>query len=187
MQLLSYESCSLDVLHDTRSETVAALYAASIGIRDDLAQVMRIAAAQAGADAAAISLRHDHVVVMAAAHGVPDRLSRGAAVPAAWSPCSRITTSDRPLLIGDLQQERFGFFPGSAVLGTLRSYAGVPLRHAGHVVGAVCVVANDPHVFSTATLASLSQAGAKVLRMMIGYAEPTTPSGVLSARSASSE
>ncbi|GIF13015.1 GAF domain-containing protein [Actinoplanes teichomyceticus] len=166
MSVAAFETCSLDVLVDTRAAAVTDLFLAGLLVRDRLQVLLDDVAEQLDAPIAGINLVREDAVLFAAATGAPAWLDPSGGMPAGWAPCRRVADLDTALLIGDLHAVSWGFFPPSALFGTVRAYAGVPLRTHGVVAGTLCVMSETPQAFRPATLDRLEQRAAEVMAVL---------------------
>ncbi|BBH68585.1 hypothetical protein ACTI_52700 [Actinoplanes sp. OR16] len=160
--MLSFETCSLDVAFDNREAAVGKLVRAALHVTGHLDAIAAGIAAETGAAACAITLVTEHAVVAAGASGFNGWVRAARGMPAAWSPCRTVAHHDRPRVIDDLHEEPGGFLRMATVFPHLRSYAGIPLRADGHVVGAICVLDGRPGAFHEGTLRLLTAATSRV-------------------------
>ncbi|MFC4064516.1 GAF domain-containing protein [Actinoplanes subglobosus] len=161
-----FEANSLDVLVDTRSETVTSLIQAATPVREQLQEVVDDVATRLDVPIAAITLVRDDAVLIAAGRGIPDWIMRAGGLPAEWSVCPRVVNPDQPLLVDDLHAVDWGFFPATAIVGPLRAYAGVPLRVDGAVVGTLCAMAPAPRAFDGGAVAVLEDRRPVAMRLL---------------------
>ncbi|WP_328467739.1 GAF domain-containing protein [Actinoplanes sp. NBC_00393] len=161
-----FEATTLDVLVDTRAETVTNLLQATTPVRDELQTAVQGLAARLDVPIAAVNLVRDDAVLVAAATGLSGWVAETRAIPAGWSVCPRVVNPDRPLLVDDLHAEEWGAFPGASLFGSLRAYAGVPLRVAGSVVGTVCALAPAPNTFDDGTVTVLEDWSSLAVRLL---------------------
>jgi GAF domain-containing protein len=161
-----FEANSLDVLVDTRAETVTSLIQAVTPVREQLQQVVDDVAARLDVPIAAITLVRDDAVLIAAGHGMPDWIMEAGGLPAEWSVCPRVVNPDQALLVDDLHAEDWGYFPATAIVGSLRAYAGVPLRVDGSVVGTLCAMAPAPRAFDGGAVAVLEARRTVAMRLL---------------------
>ena len=166
MPVSGYEASTLDVLVDTRTETVSNLLQATTPVLDELHAVVRDVAARLGVPIAALTLVRDDAVLVAAATGISGWVADSGGVPSSWSVCPRVTNPDRPLLVDDLHSEEWGVFPGSSIFGPVRAYAGVPLRVDGSVVGTLCAMAPAPSAFDEDAVAVLEERRTRAVRLL---------------------
>jgi GAF domain-containing protein len=164
--MTGFEANSLDVLVDTRDETVTSLFRAAAPLRAELQTVVDDVAARLGVPIAALTLVRGDAVLIAAAHGIPDRIMEAGGVPAEWSVCPRVVNPDQALLVDDLHAEDWGFFPARAIVGGLRAYAGVPLRLNGSVVGTLCALTPEPGAFDDGSVAVLEHRSGIAMRLL---------------------
>jgi GAF domain-containing protein len=164
--MTGFEADSLDVLVDTRNETVTSLLQAAAPLREQLQAVVDDVAARLDAPIASLNLVRGDAVLIAAAHGVPDWILEVGGVPAEWSVCPRVVNPDQALLVDDLHAEDWGYFPAKAIVGGLRAYAGVPLRLNGSVVGTLCALTPEPGAFDGGSVAVLEHRGGLAMRLL---------------------
>ncbi|MEV6300559.1 GAF domain-containing protein [Actinoplanes sp. NPDC051861] len=166
MSVSGYEATTLDVLVDTRAKTVENLLQATTPVRGELEAVVRDVATRLDVPIAALTLVRDDAVLVAAATGISGWVADSGGVPSSWSVCPRVTNPDRPLLVDDLHSEEWGVFPGSSIFGSVRAYAGVPLRVDGSVVGTLCAMAPAPSAFDNGTVALLEERRARAVKLL---------------------
>jgi GAF domain-containing protein len=164
--MTGFEANSLDVLVDTRAETVSSLFQAAAPVREQLQAVVDDVAARLDVPIAALNLVRGDAVLIAAARGVPDWIMEAGGVPAEWSVCPRVVNPDQPLLVDDLHAEDWGYFPATAIVGGLRAYAGVPLRLNGAVVGTLCAMTSEPGAFDGGAVAVLEDRRGVAMRLL---------------------
>ncbi|BCJ45795.1 hypothetical protein GCM10010168_57850 [Actinoplanes ianthinogenes] len=166
MSVTAFETCSLDVLVDTRTAAVTDLFLAGLLVRDRLQEILDEVAGELKAPIAGINLVREDAVLFAAATGAPACLDDPGGMPAEWAPCSRVAGHDSPLVIGDLHAGTWGFFPPSALFGAMRTYAGVPLRRHGVVAGTLFIMSDVSDVFDEETIARLEDRAGEVMRIL---------------------
>lgn len=166
MSVTAFETCSLDVLLDTRTAAVTELFLAGLLVRDRLRVILDDVAEQLDAPIAGINLVREDAVLFAAASGMPDWLDVMGGMPAEWAPCHRVAALDTPLCLADLYDDDWGYFPPPALFGPMRAYAGVPLRTSGVVAGTLYLISETPAVFGPDTLATLEHRAEEVLHVL---------------------
>ncbi|WP_285548422.1 GAF domain-containing protein [Actinoplanes regularis] len=176
MSVTAFETCSLDVLVDTRTAAVTDLFTAGLLVRNRLRMILDDVAERLGTPFAGVNLVREDAVLFVAATGAPAGLDEPGGMPAEWSPCRRVTSRDSPLVIGDLHADSWGHFPPSVLFGRMRSYVGVPLRTDGLVVGALCALSETPDAFDGTTVAWLEGRADEVLHIFdLGRCQAATP------------
>ncbi|MEU8240220.1 GAF domain-containing protein [Actinoplanes missouriensis] len=161
-----YEATSLDVLVDSRTETVTNLLVNSVPVRDELQAVVAGVAARLSVPVVALNLVRPDAVLIAAATGIGGWMAETGGVPAGWAVCPRVVNPDKALIVVDLHAEQWGPFRSADLYGTARSYAGVPLRVGGTVVGTLCAFAPDPDSFDATTVALLEEHSHRAVRLL---------------------
>ncbi|MEU4423805.1 GAF domain-containing protein [Actinoplanes sp. NPDC024001] len=161
-----FEATSLDVLVDTRTETVTNLLQATAGVHGELQAVVQDVARQLDVPIAAVNLVREDAVLVAAATGLSGWVAEARAIPAGWAVCPRVVNPDRALLVDDLHSEQWGAFPASSIFGPFRAYAGVPLHVQGSVVGTLCAMAPSPKAFDDGTVTVLEDWGSLAVKLL---------------------
>ncbi|WP_436521376.1 GAF domain-containing protein [Actinoplanes sp. HUAS TT8] len=167
MSVTAFETCSLDVLVDTRSATVNDLFLTSLLCRDRMRVILDDIAERLDVPIAGVNLVREDAVLFAAATGAPGWLDAMGGVPAEWAPCHRVADQDTPLTIGDLHADTWGYFSPASLFGPVRAYTGVPLRAYGLVVGTLYTMAQTPDAFGADTVAALENRADEVLHILI--------------------
>jgi GAF domain-containing protein len=106
----------------------------------------------------------DNAMLIAGSHGVEGWLRGGPGAPAEWSFCAQTVLSGEPYIVSDARIDPVQCRNPVVELDGLRAYAGAPLiTPSGQVVGAQCVLDQQPHVFSAEDIAELTAAAADVV------------------------
>lgn len=114
-----------------------------------------------GATIGAVTVALSRVLLLRTAVGLPPELHVSRAISRVGSPCDQAVREGRPIIVEDgtvgtgtqmLFAERYG----------VRSYATVPVRVGGQVVGTVVVADRRPRAFDAATLRVLEQSAVLV-------------------------
>jgi len=122
----------------------------------------RVAARALGAPVSLVSLVGADHSTLAGKWAVADPLGGARVVPIADSLCACVVADGAPLVVDDARTtERLKEHRAVRELGVV-SYLGVPLRAAGHVLGALCVIDGEPRVWSVAELDLLGGLAAAV-------------------------
>lgn len=89
-------------------------------------------------------------------------------LPRAGTICAHMVEQDGPLLIDDLFADPRATALPLVQLQGLRFYAGVPLRHAGQVIGSLCVIDDTPRSLSEAEQALLEKMARTLMAAVTG-------------------
>jgi GAF domain-containing protein len=136
------------VLTDLRSDAV-------------LDRVITAVTARVGAPVGAVTIALSRVLLLRAAVGMPPELQVSRAISRIGAPCDQCVREGRPVIVTD----------GSSGTGTqkmfsdrygVRSYATVPVRLGGQVVGTVVVADRRPRAFDESVIVALSEAAVEV-------------------------
>ena len=126
---------------------------------EELDEIVRRAARELGAPIALVSLVLDHIQLFKAQSGLPPDLAAARATDRESSFCQFVVRDGRPFEVGDAASDLR--VPRQLVEQySIRAYLGMPVRIGGAVVGSLCVIDTEPHVFTEeqrATLARLAE------------------------------
>ena len=97
-------------------------------------------------------------VALLAGHGVAGYVEAVGGIPVEWSFCSIVCRTGEPLIIADAANTPVATGNPLVQADGLRAYLGVPVFSAkGHGIGALCVTADRPRVFTATEVASMRQ------------------------------
>ncbi len=108
--------------------------------------------------------------------GFDDDLMIAGGTPSSWSFCRHVAESDAPLVVSDARQHPVLASSPLVRMGLVQSYAGLPIRSNGAVVGIVCALAPEPRRFLQADLATLRLAAELVEARLRTLSAVSTPS-----------
>jgi hypothetical protein len=132
---------------------------------EDLQDIVREAAAAAGADSAVMTLLLERTQMFRASVGLSADLELAGGTDRNVSMCQFVVRAEAPVVVEDLR-ERPDLPQQLAVTHNLHSYAGVPLRIGDVVVGALCVLSDEKRATSPEVIARLEalslRAGARL-------------------------
>jgi signal transduction histidine kinase len=131
-----------------------------------LERLARLVASGGHAPIGAISLLDATNEYLVAAHGVRERTW-----PVSLSMCQYVISADLPLVVDDIDQPGGQQFPPAIRAAGIGAYAGYPVYLDGAAVGAVCVVDEVAHHWSTAELNAVSDAASVVTAMLAEHDE----------------
>ena len=121
--------------------------------------LVREAARTSDSPVAVVSLVMGRVQFFRSYVGLPPELELSRATDRRVSICRQLVQSGEPLIVEDAAaRDEFSLLP----LFGLRSYAGVPVKAAGHLVGGLCVMSPDPNRYDELLLSRLEAIGRAV-------------------------
>jgi hypothetical protein len=132
---------------------------------DELQQIVARAAHLAETPIALVSLVMGHVQFFRARHGLPLDLQISCATSREDSFCQFVVQEEAVFVVTDASHDLR--LPAALVQSYgIQSYAGLPIRLEGEVLGSLCVIDVKPRGFESATLASLAELAEQVSRRL---------------------
>ncbi len=148
----------------------------------ELQALVRDAARQLEVPIALVSLILDQIQYFRAHHGLPPDLAAVRATSRDTSFCQLVVRDDAPLEVNDAPHDER--VPQALVEQYgIRAYLGVPIRIDDEVLGTLCVIDTEPHVFSDADRARLRRLADRVQIALVRLATRriTAPLGLVEA------
>jgi GAF domain-containing protein len=150
-----------------RLSVVSNILDAGEKISGELTAIARATAVALGARAAAVNVVLSSDVAILGSHGMPGWIRAAGGLPGEWGPCTDVVERNESVLITDLMQRYRGIANPIVIANGMRSYAGVPLRAEGEVVGAFCVFDDRPGFLTEEVLTVLACIGDRVMHELL--------------------
>jgi two-component system NtrC family sensor kinase len=127
-------------------------------------RLARLAASFLNTPVALVSLVETDRQLVAGAAGLPEPFASERAVPAAYAYCRHVVEGRKPLVVDDAREHALlREHPALHEFGAV-AYLGVPIvTRAGHVLGSFCAIDSEPHEWSEAQIACLTELTASVI------------------------
>ncbi len=139
-----------------RAAAIAALDVFSVPGRHLLDTAARRAAEHFGAPIALVTVVLDGTQVFAGAHGLSGWLEQAGGTPVGWSFCATLVRTRAHYLVPDAVVDPLQRTNPLVTRDGIASYAGVPLlTSSGHVLGAHCLMSDQPRRWSAAEVGEL--------------------------------
>ncbi|MFI5908550.1 GAF domain-containing protein [Dactylosporangium sp. NPDC051541] len=139
-------------------------------LHDRLQAICRRSAERVGVPIAAVqAVLNTATATLAASDREHDLMTSGGG-PNEFAFCPQVVLDDAPYIAGDLQRDPRHADNPVVQAGLVRAYAGIPLRlPSGHVLGAHCVMSDEPRTFTDADIAALTAAADEVVETIREY------------------
>ncbi|GGM25815.1 GAF domain-containing protein [Dactylosporangium sucinum] len=139
-------------------------------LREQLHGLCQHSAARVGMPIAAVQAVLDTATATLAASDGGQELEGLGGGPNEFAFCPQVVVDEAPFVADDLTQDPVRGDNPFVQAGLVRSYAGVPLRlPSGHILGAHCVMSDEPHAFTDADIALLTRVGDEVVETIRRY------------------
>lgn len=154
-----------DVLRDpARLAEIAALGLTAPEVDAVLQQTVNEAAAALNLPTALVSVVMGEAQYFAAQHGLTGWMAEAHGTPVEWSFCANAVQSGEPCVVEDARTHPVTRDNPLVRFDNLRCYAGIPLvTSAGHTLGTLCVIGNEPRSFTGAEMELLRALAKKAI------------------------
>jgi GAF domain-containing protein len=132
-----------------------------------LDEFARRAAERCGVRVGLVTIVLDGAQVLAGRHGLTGWLAAAPGTPVEWSFCATTVRTGRPYVVPDATVDATQQDNPLVTEDGVVAYAGAPLvTSRGHVLGACCVVGDEPRRFSAAELEDLRVMATEVVAVL---------------------
>ena len=157
-----------DPVHSLERLTEVAHYDLfSDDVRSVLDGLARRAANHFGTEAGMVSIVLDGAQYFAGRSGVQGWIEAAEGTPVEWAFCANVVRNQEPYVVPDATVDAIQHDNPLVTQDGIRCYAGVPITTPnGHVLGAYCVVGEEPHDFTAADVAELQEMAKDVVTVL---------------------
>ena len=153
------------VVNPDRLDEIATFDLFSDAVRKRLDTLSAETARQLDMPAAMVSIVLDTAQYVAGSYGLPAWLVDAGGTPVEWSLCAVTVRTRVGYAVEDAANDSLQQDNPLVTEGVLSSYAGTPLVTSdGHVIGAHCVIDDQPRRFTREQLRRLEAIGAEIVR-----------------------
>ncbi len=152
------------VVDPDRLDRIAVYDLFSDGVRERLDALSAETARQLDVPAVMVSIVLDTAQYVAGSHGLEEWIVAAGGTPVEWSFCAVTVRSGGGYVVEDAAADALQQDNPLVTEGVIRSYAGMPLvTPDGHVIGAHCVLDNQPRRFDAEQLRRLEALSAEIM------------------------